>query len=154
MQISGSLAGEYCGMILQSLLHFCLLAGQLRTARTGFFPLFSLAPPEMIPEVDDLMLRGFHQMMENTLADEDLVSSLDELIENTIEEEEEEEKEEGEDLMEDLDEEPRNNKAITNDFFSSKHLPLQPGQNLIRALPILDQLRNVTADPSGRISLD
>ena len=149
MQISGSLAGEYCGMILQSLLHFCLLAGQLRTARTGFFPLFSLAPPEMIPEVDDLMLRGFHQMMENTLADEDLVSSLDELIENTIEEEEE-----GEDLMEDLDKEPRNNKAITNDFFSSKHLPLQPGQNLIRALPILDQLRNVTADPSGRISLD
>ena len=96
MQISGSLAGEYCGMILQSLLHFCLLAGQLRTARTGFFPLFSLAPPEMIPEVDDLMLRGFHQMMENTLADEDLVSSLDELIENTIEEEEEEEEEEGE----------------------------------------------------------
>ena len=149
MQISVSLAGEYCGMILQSLLHFCLLAGQLRTARTGFFPLFSLAPPEMIPEVDDLMLRGFHQMMENTLADEDLVSSLDELIENTIEEEEE-----GEDLMEDLDKEPRNNKAITNDFFSSKHLPLQPGQNLIRALPILDQLRNVTADPSGIISLD
>ena len=88
-------------------------------------------------------------MMENTLADEDLVSSLDELIENTIEEEEE-----GGDLMEDLDKEPRNNKAITNDFFSSKHLPLQPGQNLIRALPILDQLRNVTADPSGRISLD
>ena len=118
------------------LLHLSVLVGQLRAATTGFVPLFSLAQEELITEVDDVLLGDFHQLIDNS-REQDLVANMDQLIGNTIEEEE------------DLTEEPRADKAIANDFFNSKHLQPQPGQNLIKALPILDQLRNVTVDDSG-----
>ena len=110
-------------------LHLSLLVGQLRSASTGFVPLFSLAPEELMTEVDDVLLG-------------DLVANMDQLIGNTIEEEEE-------DLTEELDQKARADKAIANDFFNSKHLHPQPGQHLTKALPILDQLRNVSVDDSG-----
>ena len=58
----------------------------------------------------------------------DLVANMDQLIGNTIEEEE--------DLTD------RADRAIANDFFNSK-------QHLIKALPILDQLKDVSVDESG-----
>ena len=116
------------------LLHFFLLAGLLRGARTGFVPLFSIAPPEIIPEVDDIFGGDFHQLIENSREED-----LDQVIGNSLEE----------DLSGDLDNEARNNKAITTAFFNSKHLHLQQGENFVKALPILDQLRNVSADDSG-----
>ena len=121
------------------LLHIFLLAGQLRAARTGFIPLFDLAPPEIIPEVDDILRGEFLQLIEES-REEEIVEDLDQVIGNSLEEE--------------LDTEPRDNKAITNDFFNSKHLHLQPGENLIKALPILDQLRNASADDSGYQALE
>ena len=85
-------------------------------------------------EVDDVLLGDFHQLIEDNI-EQDLVANMDQLIGNTIEEEE--------DLTD------RADRAIANDFFNSKHLQSQPGQHLIKALPILDQLRNVTVDDSG-----
>ena len=127
---------------LYFLLHLSLLVGQLRAASTGFVPLFSLASEELMTEVDDadVLLEDFHQMIEDNI-EQDLVANMDQLIGNTIEEEE--------DLPEELDQKARADKAIANDFFNSKHLQSQPGQHLIKALPILDQLRNVSVDDSG-----
>ena len=103
------------------MIHFLLLSllvGQLRSASTGSVPLFSLAPEELMTEVDDVLLG-------------DLVANMDQLIGNTIEEEE--------DLTDRAD---RADRAIANDFFNSK-------QHLIKALPILDQLKDVSVDESG-----
>ena len=111
------------------LLHLSVLVGQLRAATTGFVPLFSLAQEELFTEVDDVLLGDFHQLIDNS-REKDLVANMDQLIGNTIEEEE------------DLTEEPRADKAIANDFFNSK-------QHLIKALPILDQLKDVSVDESG-----
>ena len=101
--------------MIHFLLHLSLLVGQLRSATTGSVPLFSLAPEELMTEVDDVLLG-------------DLVANMDQLIGNTIEEEE--------DLTD------RADRAIANDFFNSK-------QHLIKALPILDQLKDVSVDESG-----
>ena len=119
-------------------LHIFLLAVDLRGSRLGFVPLFGFAPPEMIPEVDDILGGDFQQFIENS-REEELVENLDQVIGNSLEE----------DVSEDPDNEARDNKAIANDFFNSKHLQSQPGQHLIKALPILDQLRNVSVDDSG-----
>ena len=103
------------------MIHFLLLSllvGQLSSATTGSVPLFSLAPEELMTEVDDVLLG-------------DLVANMDQLIGNTIEEEE--------DLTDRAD---RADRAIANDFFNSK-------QHLIKALPILDQLKDVSVDESG-----
>ena len=125
------------------LLHLSVLVGQLRAATTGFVPLFSLAQEELITEVDDVLLGDFHQLIENS-REEELVENLDQVIGNSLEE----------DVSEEPDNEARDNKAIANNFFNSKHLHLQPGRNLVKALPILDQLRNVTADDSGNEALE
>ena len=122
--------------MINFLLHLSLLVGQLRSASAGFVPLFSLAPEELMTEVDDadVLLGDFHQMIEDNI-EQDLMFNMDQLIGNTIEEEE--------DLTD------RADRAIANDFFNSKHLQSQPGQHLIKALPVLDQLRNVSVDDSG-----
>ena len=122
--------------MIHFLLHLSLLVGQLRSATTGSVPLFSLAPEELMTEVDDadVLLGDFHQMIEDNI-EQDLMFNMDQLIGNTIEEEE--------DLTD------RADRAIVNDFLISNHLQSQPGQHLIKALPILDQLRNVSVDDSG-----
>ena len=134
--------------MIHFLLHLSLLVGQLRSASAGFVPLFSRAPEELMTEVDDAGVLGdFHQLIEDNI-EQDLVANMDQLIGNTIEEEE--------DLSEEVDKKARADKAIANDFFNSKYLQSQPGQHLVKALPILDQLRNVSLDDSGnqaRISL-
>ena len=101
--------------MIHFLLPLSLLVGQLSSASRGSVPLFSLAPEELMTEVDDVLLG-------------DLVANMDQLIGNTIEEEE--------DLTD------RADRAIANDFFNSK-------QHLIKALPILDQLKDVSVDESG-----
>ena len=68
------------------LLHIFLLAGQLRGARTGFIPLFDLAPPEIIPEVDDILRGEFLQRIEES-REEEIVEDLDQMIGNSLEEE-------------------------------------------------------------------
>ena len=122
--------------MIHFLLHLSFLVGQLRSASRGFSPLFSLAPEELMTEVDDadVLLGDFHQKIEDNI-EQDLMFNMDQLIGNTIEEEE--------DLTD------RADRAIANDLFNSKHLQSQPGQHLIKALPILDQLRNVSVDDSG-----
>ena len=55
------------------LLHLSVLVGQLRAATTGFVPLFSLAPTELMTEVDDVLLGDFHQLIDNR-REQDLVA--------------------------------------------------------------------------------